>query len=135
MPEEVTVESAINKIIVSPSTQTVDVETSTQVLVIKPDGKAISVTKAGPAGPPGLDGAPGPKGDPGDASEFPTSMTVESPGAVSVWHIPHPYNRNPSVEIRDSTDRVCHTPVSYSAGFVHIDISPSNITLKAKLTP
>lgn len=131
MPDEVTVEQALQIIDVPPSTQTVEVEAKTQVMVIKPDGKGVALFGAGPPGPRGLKGD---KGDVGD-SDLLLPLIVESPGAVTTWDISHPFDHDPSVEIRDTTDRVCLAPTSFSPGVVHIDISPSNITLKAKLTP
>lgn len=109
----------------------------TQIIQIDPATQATHVRDAGPVGPPST--ALGPKGDKGDTgAQGPAgtgSSWYESPGAVSYWEIPHPFDHDPSVEIRDSTDRVCVAPVRYLPGLVIIDISPSNIIIKAKLTP
>lgn len=45
--------------------QTIEVRSSTQIIVINPETHAVSIINAGPQGPPG---AKGDKGDPGDAS-------------------------------------------------------------------
>lgn len=110
-----------DEIVVYSQTQIIEVKSSTD----------ISVINAGPPGPPGMPGEPGE----GGGEEAPQSIIVESPGAVTTWDIPHDFDHDPSVEIRDTTDRVVWAPTSFSPGMVHIDISPSNITLKAKLTP
>lgn len=115
----------------------IEIVQRTQIIEIDPATQVTHVRDAGPVGPPST--APGPKGDEGDVGpQGPpgiASQWYESPGAVTVWDIPHGLDHDPSVEVRDSTNRVCLAPIQYFPGHVIIDITPSNISLKAKLTP
>jgi hypothetical protein len=131
MSDSVEVDSFTQLILVNPSAETVEVINSgPQALVLDPAEYPIQVINAGPAGPKGDKGD---QGLPGDYQQL--SMTVESPGQVSVWEILHPYDHHPSVEIRDTTNRVCIAPLSFSTGKVIVNISPLVMSLRAKLTP
>jgi hypothetical protein len=135
MSNSVEVDSQTQLILVNPSAETVEVINSgPQALALDPVEHPIQIINSGPQGPPGIPGSEGPQGPPGDGV-LAQSMTVESPGPVSIWQINHPYDHDPSVEIRDTANTVCQAPISFTTGKVIINISPLNMSLRAKLTP
>jgi len=135
MTNSVEVDSDTQLILVNPSAETVEILNSgPQALVLDPAEHPIQVINAGPQGPPGTPGGEGPQGPPGDGVQA-QSMTVESPGPVSIFEILHPYDHDPSVEIRDTANTVCMAPTSFTTGKVIVNISPLSMSLRVKLTP